>query len=118
MQRISAIIVSALLAVAATSAPAAGNPAAGQEKSQACAACHGPKGDTSNSMYPKLAGQYQSYLLRALKDYKSGDRENAVMSGQVSGLSEQDMEDLAAYYASQDGGLGIPTVSVFASDGR
>lgn len=110
MQRISAIIASALLAAAATSAQAAGNPAAGQEKSQACAACHGPQGNTSNSMYPKLAGQYESYLLRALKDYKSGERENPVMSGQVSGLSLQDMEDLAAYFASQNGDLANPSV--------
>lgn len=110
MQRISAIIAGALLAAAATSTPAAGNPAAGKEKSQACAACHGPKGNTSNSMYPKLAGQYESYLLRALKDYKSGARENPVMAGQVSGLSEQDLEDLAAYFASQDGDLVMPSV--------
>lgn len=109
MQRISAIIVSALLAAAATSAQAAGNPAAGKDKSEACAACHGPKGNTSNSMYPKLAGQHESYLLRALQDYKSGARDNAVMAGQVSGLSEQDMEDLAAYFASQSG-LMSPSV--------
>lgn len=109
MQRFSAIIASAMLAAAATSAQAAGNPSAGQEKSQPCAACHGPEGNTSNSMYPRLAGQYESYLLRALKDYKSGARENQVMAGQVSGLSEQDMEDLAAYYASQEG-LVVPTL--------
>lgn len=109
MQRISAIIASTVLAAAATSASAAGNPAAGQEKSEPCAACHGPEGNTSSSQYPKLAGQYESYLLRALKDYKSGARENPVMAGQVSGLSEQDLEDLAAYYASQEG-LIVPTL--------
>lgn len=109
MQRISAIIASALLAAAATSASAAGNPAAGQEKSESCAACHGPEGNTSSSQYPKLAGQYESYLLRALRDYKSGARENPVMAGQVSGLSEQDLEDLAAFYASQEG-LSVPTL--------
>ncbi|HDP89975.1 MAG TPA: cytochrome c [Thioalkalivibrio sp.] len=96
------ILTAALLALAGT-AQAAGDPMAGRDKSQTCQACHGADGNNDNPMYPKLAGQYESYLLRALLDYKSGDRNNAIMAGMVAGLSEQDMADLAAYYARQKG---------------
>lgn len=96
--------LSVILALAASSAAfAGGDPAAGQQKSQTCAACHGADGNAANPMYPRLAGQYQDYLLRALMDYKSGDRKNPIMNGMVAALSEQDMEDLAAYFASQTG---------------
>ena len=104
MQRIPALIAPALL-VLATAVHAAGDPAAGKEKAQTCASCHGERGNTKNSMYPKIGGQHASYLLHALKAYKSGKRQDPVMAGMVSGLSEQDMRDLAAYYASQQGGL-------------
>ena len=105
MQRISALTASAILAVAASSAHAAGNPAAGERKSQTCASCHGEQGASSNTMYPKLAGQHESYLYQALKQYKSGARENAVMAGMVANLSDQDMQDLAAFYATQEAGV-------------
>lgn len=108
MQRLSAIIVSAVLAAAVSSVHAAGNPAAGQEKAQTCASCHGERGNTSNTMYPKLAGQHASYLVHTLKEYRSGARENQVMAGMVSGLSDQDIEDLAAYFESQDGLVPLP----------
>lgn len=86
-----------------TAAFAGGDPAAGQQKSQTCAACHGADGNAANPMYPRLAGQYETYLLHALKDYKSGARKNPIMNGMVAALSEQDMADLAAFYASQKG---------------
>lgn len=106
MQRISNLVATAaLVLMTMNTALAAGDPAAGKAKSQTCAACHGEKGNTQNSMYPKLAGQHPSYLYKALKGYKSGERENAVMSGMVSNLSEQDMRDLAAYYGSLEGEL-------------
>lgn len=110
MQRTSAIIASALLAITSGAATAAGgNPAAGEAKSQACTACHGERGNSTNAMFPRLNGQHESYLYRALRHYKSGARQNPVMSGQVAGLSDQDMRDLAAYYASQQ---GLGTVSL------
>jgi cytochrome c553 len=59
-------------------------------------------------MFPRLAGQYESYLLRALHDYKSGARANPMMMGFASTLSEQDMKDVAAFYSSQKKGLTIP----------
>lgn len=88
-------------------AGAAGNAAAGQEKSKTCASCHGPQGNSTNPQFPKLAGQYESYLLHALKAYKSGKRTNGIMTGMVAGLSDQDMEDLAAYFSSQSGPLHV-----------
>ena len=104
MQRISAFIVSAIMAVGMLGAHAAGgNPAAGESKSQTCASCHGENGASNNPTYTKLAGQYESYLYQSLKQYKSGTRENAIMSGMVASLSDQDMRDLAAYYAAQSG---------------
>ena len=107
MQRISILVATAALMMlgALNTAHAAGDPAAGKEKSQTCAACHGEKGNSQNAMYPKLAGQHPSYLYQTLKEYKSGKRENAIMSGQVSGLSDEDMRDLAAYYGSLEGDL-------------
>lgn len=80
-----------------------GDPKAGKEKAQACAACHGV--DNDNPQFPRIAGQHADYLLHALKSYKNGDRKNAVMQGQVSGLSVEDMKDLAAYYASLESEL-------------
>ena len=81
----------------------AGNPEAGKEKSRTCAACHGPDGNSAAADFPKLAGQHYDYLLKTLKDYKSGVRKNAIMAPQVANLNQRDMEDLAAYYSHQQG---------------
>lgn len=105
MQRLTSVtpLAITLLALSTTPVLAGGNPAAGKEKSQTCAACHGSDGNSTNTQYPILAGQHESYLYQALKDYKSGDRQNPIMAGMVSSLSDQDMLDLAAYYARQQG---------------
>lgn len=106
---IIALVAGTVLVLGAGPATAGGNPAAGKEKSQTCAACHGPKGKTSQQpVYPILAGQHESYLYHALKGYKSGARQNAVMNGMVSQLSDQDLRDLAAYFASQEGLYTVP----------
>jgi cytochrome c553 len=86
-----------------TSAHAGGNAARGKEKAaQVCAACHGPDGNKPSAPdQPVLAGQYEDYLVRALSDYKNGRRNNAIMKGFAGQLSKQDMEDLAAWFASQ-----------------
>jgi cytochrome c553 len=94
---------------------AAGDAVAGQEKSKACASCHGADGKSPSPAFPTLAGQYEDYLLNALRQYKKGERKNPVMAGMVAGLSDQDMADLAAYYASQDG-LHDTTVGAFDLD--
>ena len=62
---------------------------------------------TLDNTYPKLAGQYSDYLLNALKEYKSGKRNNAIMAGQAQGLSEAEMANLASYYGSLPSQLGI-----------
>nr|WP_114326949.1 c-type cytochrome [Candidatus Colwellia aromaticivorans] len=91
-----------------TSTPAkaiyAGDVKAGQEKSAMCASCHGADGNSPIAIYPKLAGQSASYVAKQLADFKSGERVDPVMVGMVAALSEQDMNDLAAYFAVQ-----IPT---------
>lgn len=90
-----------------TSGPAlaGGDPATGKDKSQSCAACHGENGNSADPAFPKLAGQYTSYLEKALGDYRSGARQNPIMKGFAEPLSDQDIADLAAYFASQDGDL-------------
>ena len=88
----------------AASLPAlAGDPAAGQKKSQTCAACHGADGNSPAPDFPKLAGQHYDYLLKALHDYKSGERKSPVMAPMIANLTPRDMEDLAAYFSSQKG---------------
>ncbi len=74
-----------LAAVVATPfALAEGDPEAGKEKAQVCAACHGPDGNSPSGQYPSLAGQGERYLIKQLKAYKSGERENAIMQGQAA----------------------------------
>lgn len=94
--------------LAASSCWAVGDAVAGREKSQVCAACHGPRGNGDNPAYPKLAGQYPSYLVKALQDYRSGQRQNAIMKGFAAGLSDEDIEDLSAFFAAQSGDLYVP----------
>jgi cytochrome c553 len=88
-------------AMAFTAAAYAADPAAGREKSKVCAACHGENGVSQVPDFPKLAGQYNDYLVRTLKDYQSGARKNPIMAGQVAKLTPGDIADLAAYYSSQ-----------------
>jgi len=98
----------AMLALAlAGPALAGGNPEAGKQKAgQVCAACHGADGAKPTAPEnPILAGQHYDYLVRALKDYKSGKRENPIMKGFAASLSAQDIEDLAAWFSSQPSGL-------------
>ena len=89
---------------------AAGDPVAGQQKAQICASCHGPNGISQAPNFPILAGQYADYIERALKDYRSGERDNAVMKGFVTNLSDTDIRDLAAWFSSQPG-LAAPQIT-------
>jgi len=79
---------------------AAGDAEAGKTKAAVCAACHGAEGISAIPINPNLAGQVPGYIAAQLKAFKSGERVNAVMQGQSIGLSEEDMADLDAYYAS------------------
>lgn len=79
-----------------------GDPEAGESLSQTCAACHGPNGNSPNPQWPNIAGQHASYIYKQLKDFKAGEeRSNAQMTGMVANLRDQDMRDLAAFYATQ-----------------
>lgn len=89
------------------SEPVTGNVAQGKTKSAACASCHGEDGNTETATFPRLAAQYEGYLIKALKDYKKGARKNAMMNSIAASLSEEDMKDIAAYYASQKKGLTV-----------
>ena len=73
------------------------------EEANACVGCHGPDGNSLVPTFPKIAGQYQDYLLHALKSYKNGNRNNAIMNGIASTLSDEQMIILSKYYASQVG---------------
>lgn len=88
-------------------AAAAGNPELGRVKSAPCAACHGEDGLGTAPNFPVIAGQYADYLVHSLKQYRSGERENALMAPWVSDLSDQDIADLAAYFSSLPG-LRVP----------
>ncbi|MFT5220100.1 MAG: cytochrome c553 [Planctomycetota bacterium] len=90
----------ALFWMMSTTAPAA-DIEAGKMKSVVCAACHGADGNSSSGAFPSLAGQHASYLVKQLKEFKSGVRKEATMQGMASILSDLDMENVGAYYASQ-----------------
>ncbi|HEY9197777.1 MAG TPA: cytochrome c [Gammaproteobacteria bacterium] len=77
--------------------------AAGKEKSAMCASCHGADGNSTDPQYPRLAGQHANYLERALLDYRSGARKNPIMAGFAGGLTDEDIANLSAYFASQTG---------------
>ena len=92
-----------LLLTAPMALQAKGDAAAGQEKAKVCEACHGPTGKSVDPTYPNLAGQYRSYLMQALSDYRSGSRTNAIMAGFATNLSNQDIADLSAWFSKQEG---------------
>lgn len=82
----------------------AGDAEAGKKKAaEACAACHGPDGNSPTPDFPRIAGQYEDYLAKALADYKSGKRENPIMQGMAAPLSGTEIADLAAYFSRQRG---------------
>lgn len=97
----------ALSAAVPAVASAAGDAEAGKAKAAVCAACHGQNGVAQIPMYPNLAGQQEQYLVSALKAYKNKQRNGgqaAVMQGQAAALSDDDIANLAAYFASLPAG--------------
>ena len=107
-------LMTALLAVAAIAdanepakAPYKGDPAKGREiASTVCAACHNPDGNSVQPANPKLAGQHAEYLFKQMKEFKAAEgkqpvRVNAVMNGMIAAYNEDQMRDLAAYFAAQ-----------------
>jgi len=105
------LIIAAVAAALATSAHAAGDPAAGKQKNFQCIGCHGIPGwkTAFPEVYhvPKLGGQHAAYIVSALKQYKSGERDHPTMRSIAAELSAKDMEDLAAYYSQAAGGATV-----------
>lgn len=97
------VMMVAVIAVLAftDNAKADGNATAGQAKAAVCAACHGADGNSVSPQFPKLAGQNAPYIVQELQRFKSGYRKNVIMSGMTASLSEQDMQNLAAWFSSQ-----------------
>jgi len=96
---IKKLLIVSGLALTAINAQAA-DIAAGKAKTATCAACHGAAGISAIPMYPNLAGQKAIYTVKQLKAFKSGTRKDPVMAPMASMLSDTDMENVAAYYAS------------------
>jgi len=80
---------------------AAGTVEAGQANAAACMACDGMDGNSANPEWPSLAGQHSSYIVKQLKHFKAGERQNVLMAPMAMILADQDMEDLAAYFSAQ-----------------
>ena len=96
--------ITALLAAPALALAQEGDVDAGRDKAALCAACHGPNGISSNPLWPNLAGQHEAYLAKQIRDFRDGVREDISMQPFVAQLSEQDIADLAAFYASLPAG--------------
>lgn len=106
MRQLLASLAIAMGLVGAAHAQVEGNPSAGSEKAQTCVACHGQQGISSAPTFPNLAGQQPSYLAKQITEIRDGERVVPQMAGIVDGLSDQDIADLAAYFANQDPNLG------------
>lgn len=104
MNRLVTFFALALITGGQAVAQEVGDLEAGQTKAGACVACHGPAGISVNPEWPNLAGQQETYLFNQLKAFRDGVRENPLMGPMVSGLSDQDLRDLAAYYHSLPAG--------------
>ena len=93
-----ALLISVLFA---SSSVLAGDAAAGKAKSVVCSACHGATGVSVNPMWPNLAGQKEMYLVNQIKAFRDGTRKDPTMAPMVAALTDEDIANLAAYYASQ-----------------
>ena len=99
MKRILVIILTVMLLGAAVSVTAA-DIEAGKAKATLCAACHGPDGISMNDLWPNLRGQKQGYLIKQIKAYRDGERQDPTMLPMVKPLTDEDIENIAAYYSS------------------
>ncbi|HVY65806.1 MAG TPA: c-type cytochrome [Gammaproteobacteria bacterium] len=97
---LATLVISGSLVSAAAHAQQ-GSAEAGQTKAATCAACHGPDGNSVTPDWPMLAGQHAAYIVKQLKAFKNGDRQNVTMKPFADMLSDQDMADIAAYFSAQ-----------------
>jgi len=99
--RTTALIATLVLMPFLTAGVQAGDAAAGKTKAASCAGCHGADGNSPSPLNPSMAGQKEQYLVTTMMDYKNGKRQHAVMQALLAPYSEQDVQDMAAFYASQ-----------------
>ncbi|MBP8185881.1 MAG: cytochrome c4 [Pseudomonas sp.] len=111
---VSLLLTLGVSAMAQAAGPTVGDAAAGQGKVAVCGACHGADGNSMAPTFPKLAGQGERYLLKQLRDIKSGARAVVPMTGMLSNMSEQDLADIAAYFASQHMSVGAADPALVA----
>ena len=102
----------------ADSAIVTGDPAVGETKSAACAGCHGPDGNSVNPIWPNLAGQGSPYLAKQLRDFKAGRREDPVMTGMAMAVQDDDIDDVAAYFATLEVKPTTPVKPELVDEGR
>ncbi|HDS1733571.1 c-type cytochrome [Pseudomonas sp. BP8] len=103
---VSLLLTMGVAGAANAADPIKGDAAAGQAKTAICGACHNPDGNSLAPNFPKLAGQGERYLEKQLHDIKSGKRTVLEMTGMLEPFNEQDLADIAAYFASQKGSVG------------
>lgn len=117
-----AVMVGLMAHQGAMAAPPKGDPEKGKQiASQVCLACHGVDGngtEPTNPEFPKLAGKQPEYLLKQLKDFKTGKRKNEIMAGMVANLTPDDMTNLALYYAGQKAKPGVVKNSALVAQGK
>lgn len=97
----SSLSVSVLLTCFWVAPVSAADIAAGEQKSANCMGCHGPKGKSSSAQWPNIAAQQSAYIVNQLNAFKTGTRENPMMQSMAANLSDDDINNLAAYYSSQ-----------------
>jgi cytochrome c553 len=100
------ILIGLSLVLGCAGSALAGDAAAGKDKTLVCSACHGADGNSLVPTFPKLAGQNERYLIKQMHDIKSGARPVPTMAGQLDAMSDEDIANIAAYYASQAGSGG------------
>ncbi|HSG03106.1 MAG TPA: c-type cytochrome [Marinobacterium sp.] len=113
------LVISTLLSLGLVSgAQAAGDATAGEAKTLTCAGCHGADGNSMVPNFPKLAGLGEKYLLKQLNDVKSGNRVIVEMTGILDNLNDQDLQDIAAFYASKkiQGGQADPALAAIGEE--
>ena len=94
------VLLTAVVALLIGGLAQAGDAAAGKAAALTCVACHGEKGISNNNLYPNLAGQKDAYTVKQLKAFKDGSRKDPTMNAMSKPLSDKQMEDIAAYFAS------------------
>jgi cytochrome c553 len=99
MKKVASVMISTVL-LAMSGSVMAGDAAAGKAKAASCAGCHGTNGVSSNPLWPNLAGQKDGYLVKSMKAFRDGTRNDPMMTPMAKPLSDADIDNIAAYYSS------------------